>query len=218
LIFIFIKEIFLTYSLSISNILYSNIAIVDISYREDSEGKSAFWDHYTFQRITKYPTRVVGAVNNAVLFKDVIYDKTFGLPISPISSDTYKPTPPIIGLYPYPSDDFHGLLLIPGSHSNAHKCPNYEVCMKNEEKLIKDARNRGRPILGICAGALKIWKLFGGKEINVYHHSWEKMPYLTKNGRVGHNVKMHSLQIYSSSMLADAMYGKTINKQTSKYL
>ncbi|GBC07790.1 hypothetical protein RclHR1_00770003 [Rhizophagus clarus] len=190
-------------------------AIVDISYREDKEGKSAFWDHYTFQRITHYPTRVVGTTNDAKLLKDVIYDITYGLPISPTDSYNFKPTPPILKLYPYPSNDLHGLLLIPGSHSNISECPNYEVRKRNEEKLINDAWNRGRPVLGICDGALEIWKLFGGKEVKVHHHSWEMMPYLTKNGRVGHNVTMHGLRIHSSSMLADAMYGKTINKNST---
>ncbi|GBC07791.1 hypothetical protein RclHR1_00770004 [Rhizophagus clarus] len=193
----------------------THLAIVDISYREDKEGKSAFWDHYTFQRITHYPTRVVGTTNDAKLLKDVIYDKPYGLPISLTDFYSYKPTPPIIKLYPYPSNDFHGLLLIPGSHSNISECPNYEVRKRNEEKLIRDAWNRGRPVLGICDGALEIWKLFGGKKVKVHHHSWERMPNLTKNGRVGYNVKMHRLQIYSCSMLADAMYGKAINKEST---
>lgn len=191
---------------------------MDISYREDKDGKSAFWDHYTFQRITRYPTRAVGATNNAKLLKNVIYEKTYGLPISPRDLYNYKPTPPILNLYPYPSDDLHGLLLIPGSHSDIDECPNYDVRLRNERKLVKDALNRGRPVLGICAGALEIWKLYGGKEVAVHNHSWKKMPYLTNNGRVGHNIKMHSLQIYSRSILADAMYGKAINKQSSKYL
>ena len=30
-------------------------------------GKSTFWDHYTFQRITKYPTRVVGTTDDGSL-------------------------------------------------------------------------------------------------------------------------------------------------------
>ena len=182
------------------------MAIVDISYREDKEGKAAFWDHYTFQRITKYPTRVVGTTDDAILLKDTIHDKTYGLPVSPISP--YKPTPSIIGLHPYPSNDLHGLLLIPGSHSESDKCPSHAIRIKNEKNLIKDAWNRGRPVLGICAGASEIWRLFGGKEVKVHNHSARKMPYLTKDGRVGHNTKMHHLRVGPGSILADAMYGK----------
>ncbi|CAB4375547.1 unnamed protein product [Rhizophagus irregularis] len=192
-----------------------HLAIVDISYREDKDGKSTFWDHYTFQRITRYPTRVVGTPNtdNAKLLKRAIYNNANGLPISHCDPYDFKPTPPILNLYPYPSDDLHGLLLIPGSHSDISKIPNYEVRLKNDRKLVKDALNRGRPVLGICAGALEIWKLYGGKEVAVHHHSWKKMPRLTEKGRFGDNVIMHSLRIYSGSILADAMYEKAINKQ-----
>ena len=140
-----------------------------------------------------------------------IKDKTYGLPISP--ADSYKPTPPIIGPYPYSSNDLHGLLLIPGSHADSNECQNYEDRMKNEENLIKDARNRGRPVLGICDGGLKIWKFFGGEEIKVHNHSARKMPYLTQNGRVGHNTEIHHLRINLGSILADAMYGKATDKR-----
>jgi len=186
------------------------LAIVDISYREDKEGKAAFWDHYTFQRITSYPTRVVGTIDDASFLKEQIRDKTYGLPIS--LADPYKPTPPIIGLHPYSPNDLHGLLLIPGSHADSNKCPNYEDRMKNEESLLKDARNRGRPVLGICDGGLKIWKLFGGKEVKVHNHSERMMPYLTQIGRVGRNTEMHHLRINLGSILADAMYGKAADK------
>ncbi|GBB90376.1 hypothetical protein RclHR1_01730024 [Rhizophagus clarus] len=192
----------ITAKLGVKLIKDTHLAIVDISYREVKKGKSAFWDHYTFQRITHYPTRVVGATNNAKLLKEVIYDKSFGLPISPIDPYNYKASPPIIKLFPYPSDDLHGLLLIPGSHANINECPNYEVRKKNEKRLVKDAWNRGRPLFAICDGALEIWNLFGGKEVKVHHHSSNMMPYLTMNGRVGHNVKMHRLKINSSSILA----------------
>ncbi|RIA95225.1 hypothetical protein C1645_758008 [Glomus cerebriforme] len=182
-----------------------NKAIVDISYREDKEGKSAFWDHYTFQLITNYPTRVVGTTNNAMFLKNAIKDHGFSLPISQI--------PPIIGLRPYSSDDFHGLLIIPGSHSQSHKHPHYETRMKNETNLIKDACNRGRPVLGICAGAWKIWELLGGEEVEVYNHKSRSMGRISNDGKIGNNVKMHHLKIQFGSTLADAMYGKAAGNQ-----
>ena len=153
----------------------------------------------------------MGTTDDAIFLKETIDDKTYGLPVS--TSNPYKPTPPIIGLHPYSSNDFHGLLLIPGSHAESYKCPNYEVRVENEELLIKDAWNRGRPVLGICAGASETWKLFGGKEVKVHNHSARKMPYLTKDGRFGCNIKMHHLRINPGSVLAAAMFGNETDKR-----
>lgn len=59
------------------------------------------------------------------------------------------------------------MLFIPGMPRGMES----EERSQYEQQLIKDARNRGVPILAICAGSWQLWQAFGGGLKDVQDHN-----------------------------------------------
>jgi len=61
---------------------------IDISYREDRAGKSAYYDHFSLQLSTGQSTRAVAVVNNGSTLLSTIKQTPYNLPQSPPDAAT----------------------------------------------------------------------------------------------------------------------------------
>src|SRR5690606_27411041 len=89
-------------------------AYIAISYRTEGKelGKGAFFDHYTLQQQTNFPTAIIQSddplLKKDKYLSDYASSQAIGLPHSSLNIGIGKPLPPII--------EYHdgGLLFIPG--------------------------------------------------------------------------------------------------------
>lgn len=183
---------------------------IDICYREDKEGSSAFFDHYAIQHSTGRPTRAVGVTNGGRRLREAIQKQTFSLPHSSIEQNSWRQTPPLLNVDQYLADDAPGLLFLPGRFPGPESV-GQSLRRSNEERMLKAAFLRGCPILAVCDGALVIWEMQGGTTTSVFQHSYGRMPSITSTGKIGYNITMHRLKIKKGSLLEAAMTEKPPN-------
>lgn len=170
-------------------------APIVIAYRDEGKepGKAPFYDHYTAQKATDYPTRIACS-EDMNLDGIMSYIKTT---VHRLPRDEERP-PEII-----PHAFEGGLLLIPGRTRDKANDP---VRTSHETRLIKEALNRGQPILAICAGCWQLWEACGGSTCEVIGHSDRRgMMRIGQNGDIVFNVQVHRIAIESQSLLAKAM-------------
>ncbi len=201
------------------------IAPVVISYRGHATDKDAFgmlYDHMTIQNSTRHPTMSSISANRVTvvekLFRAVLTPHNAAFPFGG------KNIPPTINR----SYD-GGLLVIPGRVRKVENEPDRQA---HEYKIIRDALNRGQPMIGICAGAWRVWeqsliwsrypdlvaadpsKLFRFHDqlntlADAKDHSYSRMLNLDKSGaKVIFNVQVHNIEIARNSLLESAMVSK----------
>lgn len=175
---------------------------VAISYRDEGNGKGAFYDHYTVRRITHTLT-VMGtpptmSTETFASYRNYLagYNK---LALS-LNADLPESYPSVF--------EYAGLLFIPGrARETEDKRPAvHEARSKHEQKLIREAILHGQPILAVCAGSWQLWEYFGGHTVNVTDHNYGAgMPRILNNGKVGYNKQIHRIKITENSLLAASM-------------
>jgi gamma-glutamyl-gamma-aminobutyrate hydrolase PuuD len=182
-------------------------ASIEISYRDDGNGKGPFWDHYTIRRVSQHNT-VISKANDVSTdaFQSENHTNTHRLDMN---NDTeYSAFPEIKN-----TQDICGLLMIPGEARDIKsKRPNaYQKRLQHETQLIKQALLQGRPILAICAGSWRLWQtqiapnIPPGKVEAVSGHAYSSMPRILKSGKLGYNKQIHRIAIEPHSILAGAM-------------
>jgi gamma-glutamyl-gamma-aminobutyrate hydrolase PuuD len=177
---------------------------IEIGYRTDGSGKGAHFDHYTLQRATAHQTCIslpAGITTNA-LASYISAQTTRNLPFG-IRTAEGKVMPPVS----LPTDRV-GLLVITGHARDMEGSYDLSLRDVHEMNLLKEARNRGRPVLGICAGSWQIWtnpNFKGGYLAPVTDHAWKPMPKIRVNGLIGFNTQIHSCAVVGSSMLGSAI-------------
>ena len=179
------------------NVSQEKVPIV-IAYRADKSGKGAFYDHYTMQRATEHPTRVSYAdgQRRATLGE---YIKTTVSGLSYGSATDGKIVPESIDI----SFD-GGLLVIPGRlRENEHD----ELQNSHEQTLIRQAYNRGQPILSLCAGSWQLWRFFKGDLREVEDHCYRggMVRESESSGDIVNNKQIHRIKVEQGSVLAVAM-------------
>lgn len=172
-----------------------------IGYRND-QGKrmhGAFYDHYTVRKITARRVNTAHSDHQSIeTFVDFIKDSTFALGVG---DDLGKKIIPAR----YETDrNGSGLLIITGRPRDSDDLNRKE----NEVKLIKDAKLRGRPILGICAGSWRILESYDGKTTAVDDHCYSSMPYIGTKGTVVNNTSIHAITVTDHTILSGAMSPK----------
>ncbi|MEI8296268.1 MAG: gamma-glutamyl-gamma-aminobutyrate hydrolase family protein, partial [Alphaproteobacteria bacterium] len=194
----------------------ASVVIASRGFADDKDGQGTFYDHITFQGITGYRTQIsfpnVRGVSSAQqkacledYVKEIAHGLTFGEEVNG------KKLPPVI------TNSYDGgLLVIPGRMRDRE----YDaVRAQHEHKVIRDALNRGQPILALCAGSWRLWQAYGvfsgafknieQNLINVSDHvSSRMMNFSDATNRVVYNADIHGLTVDKNSLLARAM-GKT---------
>lgn len=182
-----------------------------ISYRQEGKplGKGAFYDHYTIQRHTHFPTSVVHANIPTISLHHLvsyIQAQTQNLPYSQVNEEIQRPLPAELTQY-----QDGGLLVIPGMTRDSSDKPDqfHLQRMTFETEIIKDAINRGRPIVALCAGSWKLWQTVGGQLVPVTDHNYGGgMPRIQPSGKIGYNVHIHDIIIEADSLLQKSMTKK----------
>lgn len=170
---------------------------ITITFRDEGRGKAALWDHKTTQNITPSQTMVAwGSKLPPTMFKPYLKDLTR--------------KPEVLNANAYGQ----GLLLIPGRTRDIEsKRPLVQLARSEfEQAILKDALRRGRPILGICGGSYELIKALGyeapflkveGHDYAVKHPKQDLC--LNEKGKVHANVQVHTVDINTPSLLADAV-------------
>lgn len=177
-----------------------------IAYRQDGNGKGAFYDHYTLQNHTQHQTCVAKHPElPSSALKTYAGSQTHALTFGDVDPQISKKLPPN-AIY----NTQGGLLVIPGVTRDDHDHPDtdHQKRMKFEKALIQDAMNRGRPVLGICGGSWQIYDWAGGCFVAVKDHAYARMPNIGTNGDVVYNIQVHGVKIEKDSLVAIAMEGK----------
>jgi gamma-glutamyl-gamma-aminobutyrate hydrolase PuuD len=202
---------------------------ISISYRgheSDKDGKGMLFDHMRIQDATKFPTQLLLPTDHAVaavvkkLFLQELNSHTAQLLVGQLNDKGRRE----------PAYTFEccaaGLLLIPG---RVHKVEDEAIRLAHEYKIIRQALNRGQPILGICAGVWRIfeqcfiwtkapdwmnktpstllsWHQTHATLINVHDHAYcGGMIRLSKNGvQASYNKDIHDVEVAPGSMLGIA--------------
>lgn len=191
---------------------------IAISYRLEGNhlGKAAFFDHFTLQKHTGFPTAVIHSSDTKIKvehLKDYISTQTIDLPHSPIDTNTERPIP--IELESYLDG---GLLFVPGMTRDSYeKKPSvHQIRMTFENEVLKDALRRGRPILAVCAGTWTLWEALGGNIKVVSDHNYGGgMPRISAKGKMTYNKHIHDVVVKAGTLLQDMMaLGEYVDERT----
>lgn len=200
-------------------------APIVISYRghaSEKDGQGMLFDHMRLQNITRRPTNVSYPLNRLRTSAESYFTKALkaapaALYYGERNADKIK----------VPSGIDHsyegGLLVIPGRDRKVEFEP---VRLDHEFKIIRQAINRGQPMIGICAGAWRVWEqliitinnpdLSGMKlkkkinEVNllipVQDHAYRSMIRLNTIGvKSCNNVMVHLNEVKKDSLLQKFM-------------
>lgn len=181
---------------------------VTIAYRTCEYGIGAFWDHYTLQKTLHRPTF---ASHHAA-----------ETPVRIESRPAERPHARFAG--PFGQNPSHGkgegkgLLVFTGGRfgldsevgRQREHTPTGEAAIRHgrrvshERELLRKARLKGRPILGICGGSWRIVEGYGGTTRNLPRrtHQARAMPFLTAAGSVSNNLKDHDVVVEQNTILA----------------
>lgn len=177
--------------------------VVAISYRDDANGKGAFFDHFTLRRLTGWITEITHSqdIDTIDFATHINYRngyKMYGLPMN-------------LDLPASATDDAENaaFLFIPGFTKDADQSQTlkHQIRIAYEKELIRKAMIRGQPVLAVCAGSWTLWQAYGGKTIAVTDHNYGgAMPRLSKpNPEVCNNKMIHRVNVSSHSFLSGAM-------------
>lgn len=176
-----------------------NSSPIKISYRADQGTRmhGAFFDHYTMRKITGHETLVSCAADTKIdtFTHFITKTTTHALGLGDAKGER------IIPANAHADGDDCGLLFIPGGARNSED----EDRCKHEKALIKKARQRGQPILAICAGSWRLLEAYGGRTRATTDHLYANMPYILDGGYIGNNVQIHRIKITPFTLLSGAM-------------
>ena len=189
-------------------------ATVTISYRDEGRGMGPFWDNHTIQMMTSAETHICydghSDIKDLVSFTEKIKAHPDRLPVFMTTAGSVPEADTAFG------DD---LLIIPGNTRKTEiKRPEvFKARSDFEAMLLKDAINRGRPVLAICGGSWRLWQALGGTSFRQApghdypaSHPRDDLR-IAKNGAVIGNVMAHQVSVEKESILNDAM---ALKKQT----
>lgn len=175
------------------------LSLAFIPYRSEKGGKAAFYDHYTFQKLTGHGSFSDANPDQLKEFREYLSEIDVNLSMGDLDPSTKR-------LLPFTkanAEEDAGLLLIPG-RSRANEFDPERTQRENES--LQRAMNRGQPILAICAGCTQLWEKCGGRSIAVKDHNYNGgMLRLGKGGRTVYNVQIHDVVIQKNSLLSNAM-------------
>lgn len=180
------------------------ISYILIPYRNDGQGKGAFYDHFTLQKLTDHPTAFDPNPKELKNFHAYLEDSEIELPFNS-GNDTEAPNLKRLGT-PSRIEDVEsrtGLLVIAG---RLRVLEDDSTQNQREDLWIKKARNRGQPILALCAGSWRLWEAYQGKCKPVHDHCYGGgMLRLSPNGQVKYNAQIHGVELDRDSLVSRAM-------------
>jgi|GEM_PF-2846845 len=207
----------------------AHIAISYRGHQSNTDARGAVFDHVRIQTLLNAPTAVVitrsltEAHKAKTLLIDEFKDLTFHLPFGILAQNGTT--------YPPHLRNFAdlGLLIIPG---RVHKIENEPVRLEHEYKIIREAFNRGQPMLGICAGSWRIYqqllictkfpdrlnqfskKFLDQALIDVSDHAYGGgMLRLNAEGKLLNNKQIHDIVIQDDSLLKSIFEKKADKKE-----
>lgn len=178
---------------------------------DDKDAKGIYFDHYVIQRATGHFSKAVvpdGVVYPFPALNAYIRQNPYALPYGIEYSSRMLPLQ-------VTSDD-GGLLIIPGRMRDRE----YDIVREaHENALLRKALLRGQPVLGICAGAWRVWEALRRLEIDpdfsqkmqeglaeVYDHSAARMMSFSEStGQVVYNIQLHGVKVEADSLLYQMM-------------
>lgn len=172
-------------------------APIVIAFRDEGSGKGAFYDHYTVQKATRYPT-LISAHPRMRLKSLKDHSKTITYRLKYGSEQEGQVIPESI-------DNFseQGLLFIPGRIRDNEFEP---VRKAHEQNILKQAFLRGQPVLAVCAGSWRLWEALGGELEEVTDHSYGGgMIRLNEMGKIGYNKQIHRIKVEQDTLLGAIM-------------
>ncbi|MFA5959822.1 MAG: gamma-glutamyl-gamma-aminobutyrate hydrolase family protein [Tatlockia sp.] len=142
---------------------------IAISYRAESWGKAAFFDHFTVRAMTKLET-VICKPNDTPEVDIANYINSRG-------GDKKKCPLPINSDIPETVTDWaesSGFIFIPGytRDSDNLQPESHKQRLQFEQQLINKAQLRGQPVLAVCAGSWTLWETYGGTTKEVSDHNY----------------------------------------------
>lgn len=184
----------------------SSNTVLGIAYRDDQNGRGAFTDHYTIRRATGKLTAVLAPESvDLTHFHHQQQQYTAHGKEYPLSLPLCTGSPTVFN---HQFSTQTGGLIIPGLARGSEKGTALSEDKREvyEHSLIREARNRGMPILGLCAGSWRLWQHYGGQLKPAQNHCYGGgMFYIKKDGNVGVNKQIHRISVNSTSLLARAM-------------
>lgn len=206
------------------------LAPIAISYRGHlniKDGQGMVFDHMRFQAVTDFPTTTLLPQNQIIsekastLFKEALRVQTKALKYG-IKDENLIITPPTTQ-----NCNNLGLLVIPG---RARQTENEQLRLIHEYRVIREALNRGQPILAICAGAWRLYEQMftwtkepsklnkeattlaqdhGKKktiiEVDDHGYGGGMIRLGESKQSVTHNVQIHKIKIQENSLLKTAL-------------
>ncbi len=179
---------------------------IAISYRDEGNGKGAFFDHLTVRHMTSWSTQLVTdesipTTPFASYLNSREANSDYGLPGNsnlPDTSPNYAENAAFIFIPGYTRD------------SDTKQPPNHVKRLKYEKDLIRKAKYRGQPILAVCAGSWTLWESFGGTLKAVADHNYGgAMPRMsTSSAQVCNNKMIHDIETVRNSFVHNAMFSK----------
>jgi gamma-glutamyl-gamma-aminobutyrate hydrolase PuuD len=179
---------------------------ITIGFRDDGRGKGWQFDEKTIGEITGSKIRFA------------LSDKQKQMPYTPPE-------------HTYAQHDDYGLLLIPGMSRNSvikeSRKGALNLRIENDKALLRQAINKGQPILTICGGTRVLWQVLGSKEVIgqekqikfrplVGHHHNSPPLSLSESGEIQNNIVAHGVNITKGSLLeafsqTDSMHVNSIH-------
>ncbi len=186
----------------------SPVATIGITNRSDGQGAGARFDHRTIQRITDQPTAMINAADYSRGFDKAIREMPNFLKYGVKLDATAFTFPPLL-TEDHPSV---GLIIIPGVSADLFDTEEYRVRHAAETAILKKAKMRGQPVLGICGGSWLIYQAYGGTIKPVEgHNNRNGMPRLGRNdAKPCNNKQMHRLALSEGPSLLRAAFGKKL--------
>ena len=175
---------------------------IAISYRDEGNGKGAFFDHFTLRAMTGVETVIVAQQNQATTsFANLVNYRNghnqYGLPLNtniPQTTTDAKES---------------GFIFIPGyTRDSDNKQPtSHTQRLTFENELIAKARLRGQPVLAVCAGSWTLWQNYNGTVKEVVDHNYGgAMPRMSSaKPQVCNNKMIHQVVPKAGTYLAGAI-------------
>ena len=192
---------------------------IEIPFRNDGNGKGAYYDHKTIRSISGRSTVAsVPPGYNMLCLEQFNKELIWCRNVTIDQSQKIDRLPKEVGLpqkitSKYPESS--GLLVITG-HSERPKDKKFHDDRINHEMIVlRHAILTGRPVIGICAGS---WKLADAhaavstcnenNKAEYYmpvDHQIGQMPSFNSDGSIAFNHQVHSVSVDKDSLLASAM-------------
>lgn len=175
---------------------------VAVSYRNDSEGKGAFFDHFTLRKMTGWSTQIVVKPGTPIIALTNYMNYRAGYNYYGLPINNEVPLAEMDGANA-------AFIFLPGySRDSDTNQPDFHKNRLNFEKeLIRKARNRGQPVLGVCAGSWTLWQAYGGSLKDVADHNYGgAMPRLsTSSAAICNNKMLHRVRPIENTFLSAAL-------------